>query len=538
MMALSQPLAPPAVRGATLAQAQRQKMGAARVYLNFAINCHDWVNPKLSSATVLRAARFLAKHGVKADFYVTGPLCRAWAEKAPGTIEELTRLGMGLGYHQRMPHPIFFPPTLRALIGKPPGEVYQTLVRYESEELDLRTGNTVPGKAGGYALVKQKAGDAPLALGAGTAPPYLMAMDREILRRMGARMVVAYHSRGDEQYPLIWWQGLLARPSDFSVVRVPPNSRQRAAGRNVLPRGTAAGEEAGSFWWAAIHDPEAQPHRPARYLESKMAGLPRDRVTYVTSLIHENNWYLTSNSFNAIYYEGRAKRRPRRPPFDIEGTPRVPLRPKGDTEKIWQWWEELVKFVAANRQVRVVTAADLLHRVRRDDLERTYDRQTLEAAARQLTEVDSFPPQFLVVSGAAGEDALSLSDAVQAITRAIAAEPGKDPFAVRTMLGPIRDRGPRRERGAAPPLTSAFTARAADVRAAARRLVSEIQKPGQPDALPATVRIGDHEAELEAYLYAAAKVLLGAKGTLEVPALKQASPDPARWTIKPARMAQ
>jgi len=33
-------------------------------------------------------------------------------------------------------------------------------------------------------------------------------------------------------------------------------------------------------------------------------------------------------------------------------------------------------------------------------------------------------------------------------------------------------------------------------------------------------------------------VLLGAKGTLEVPALKQASPDPARWTIKPARMAQ
>ena len=266
-----------------------------------------------------------------------------------------------------------------------------------------------------------------------------------------------------------------------------------------------------------------------------MAGMPQDRITYVTSLIHENNWYMNGNPFNAIYYDDRAKRRPRTPPFDIEKFPRVPRRPEKDTAKIWQWWEELVTFVASNKHVRVVCASDLLDSVRQDDLERTCDRPTLEAVARKLADVGSFPPQFVVVSGPAGGDVLSLSDAVQAITRALAGEGSKGSFAVRTMLGPIRDRGPRQPRRGPPPATKAFTTRASDVRAAAAQFARKLDQLGKPDALPATVQIGDHEAELEGYLFAAAKVLLGEKGSITVPALKQDSPDPARWTIKPAR---
>lgn len=223
------------LRAATLAEDQRRMTDEAYVYLNFSVNCHDWLHPDLSSATVLRAARFLAKHGMKADFYATGPLYRAWAEKAPGTIEELNRLGMGLGYHHRMPHPIFFSPQLRKILPLSPEEAYAALSRYESERLDLRTGDTIAGEPGGFRGAKQRAGRTPLALGAGTAAPHLLAIDRQILREMGARMAVAYHSRGDEEYPLMWWQGLLARPSDLSVVRMPPNSRQRAASPALYP---------------------------------------------------------------------------------------------------------------------------------------------------------------------------------------------------------------------------------------------------------------------------------------------------------------
>ncbi|MCP5112169.1 MAG: hypothetical protein GY953_15175, partial [bacterium] len=186
--------------------------------------------------------------------------------------------------------------------------------------------------------------------------------------------------------------------------------------------------------------------------------------------------------------------------------------------------EELVAFAAGSKNVRVVTSADLVNLVRQDDHERTYNRKTLIAAARELVTSDSFPPEYLVVS----DDALSLSDAVQAFTHALAAEGPANAIAVRTMLGPFRARGRT---------TAEFTTRAKDVRAAAAQLVTQIEQPRKPDALPATVSIGDHDAELEAYLYAAAKFLLGEDGALTVPALRPAGPDPARWTIKPARMA-
>ena len=73
------------------------------------------------------------------------------------------------------------------------------------------------------------------------------------------------------------------------------------------------------------------------------------------------------------------------------------------------------------------------------------------------------------------------------------------------------------------------------MRAAAGNLAASLDERLKPDALPATVRIGDQDAELETYLYVAAKVLLGEKGSIAAPALKQAGPDPARWTVKPAR---
>ena len=174
--------------------------------------------------------------------------------------------------------------------------------------------------------------------------------------------------------------------------------------------------------------------------------------------------------------------------------------------------------------MRVVTTADLLEMLH-DDLERTFDRSTLEAAAKELVEVESFPPEFLTVTSDGGEDALSLSDAVQAITRALSDPSDAGEFAVRTMLGPIQ----------ASATAGGFDVSAEDVRLAAKRLTSRLDQPGRPDALPGSVEIAGKERPLESYLFAAARVLLGQSGEFHIPALASASTDPARWTIKPAR---
>lgn len=70
--------------------------------------------------------------------------------------------------------------------------------------------------------------------------------------------------------------------------------------------------------------------------------------------------------------------------------------------------------------------------------------------------------------------------------------------------------------------------------AAAKTLASRLDRTGRPDALPAAVAIGGKELPLEMYLYAAARVVAGQKGTFEAPPLRPVA-DPARWTVKPAR---
>jgi hypothetical protein len=498
------------VAASASAMDQRRPEGPPYVYVNFAINCHDWLDPEMSSGAVLRAARLFARHGVRADFYVTEPLARAWRDKAPGTIEELKKLGMTFGYHHRPPHPLWFDSAQRReMLDRSPQERYREIERFETYRLNLETGGLDTSQKGGYAGTAELLGTKPVALGAGAAPPQLVALDREVLARMGARMVVAYHSAGEADYPLLWWQGLLARPSDFSVVRVPPNSRQQAANVQVLPRGVAAGEEAGNFWWNVTDDPEAQEHAPAKYLLRKTDALPRGRLSFVTCLIHEDNWYKQGTSWDGTYYEDRGRKQPRTPPFKPEPRRMVRLRDEEEQARIWKWWEDLVGAAAGDKRIRVATSNDLLGLVRSDDLERTYDRATVLAAAGKIAAATERLPEYVVLE----DDSLSLGDCVQAFTALLA---GRKAMAVKTLLGPSRP---------APPTEAKL--RAADVVAAAKAIPA--------DALPATVAIGGRQVPLETYLYAAARVARGEKGEFTAPALRGPGPDPARWTVKPAR---
>lgn len=502
---------------------QRKPVDAKTVYVNFAINCHDWLDPDMSSEALLRAARLFAKHGIRADFYFTESLAEALEQKAPQTIRELKRLGMNFGFHQRPPHPIWFDSKeRRAMLSMTPEQAYQAMSDHESKGTDLATGAVSDQNTGGFKGVIKLFGTPPAILGAGAAPPQLVAYDRDVLRRMGMKMVVAFHSQGNLDYPLLWWQGLLARPSDFSVVRVPPNSRQRANNTQVLPRGTAAGEESGGFWWNVTDDPEAQDHAPAKYLARKIKEMPNDRISFVTCLIHEDNWYKQGNSWDATFYEDRGRKQPRTPPFTPEPRKSIRLRNAEEKERIWQWWEELVALSGRHERIRNVTVSQIYALVRPDDLERTYPRQTVLDAAKIIAASKTNLPEFVVT----GEDALSLSDCVQAFTKSLTSKPP----AVRVMLGPIRR--PSREPVSAVSLT------ASSVRTAAASLTAPLEQKQLPHTIPAVVRIADKDVPIETYLHAAAQVLTGNNGPIEVPALATVAPDPAQWTVKPARRAR
>lgn len=277
----------------------------------------------------------------------------------------------------------------------------------------------------------------------------------------------------------------------------------------MLPRGVGAGEEAGNFWWNVTADPEAQEHAPAKYLRRKVDALPPDRLSFVTCLIHEDNWYKQGTAWDGTYFEDRGRKQPRTPPFKPEPRRMVRLRTDDEQARIWQWWEDLVAAAAGDKRIRVVTLAGLIGLVRHDDLERTYDKATVLAAARQIAAASAALPDFVVVEN----DSLSLGDSVQALTALLA---GRKRMAVKTLLGPARP------------------ARPAEVKLSAAGVVAAAK--AMPDGvLPSPVTIGGQPVALETYLYAAARVAGGETGEFTVPALRGVGPDPARWAVKPAR---
>ena len=81
----------------------------------------------------------------------------------------------------------------------------------------------------------------------------------------------------------------------------------------------------------------------------------------ITSLIHENNFYRSGpEGWTSIYFtiEGGKRGDPLSPPFDLNAPD--PSRPRSEADKaaIWQAYEELVAYAAAN--LTVVTSEDIV----------------------------------------------------------------------------------------------------------------------------------------------------------------------------------
>ncbi len=310
---------------------------AQSAMISFIINVHDWVNIDESAATLLRLVDLFEKYQIRGDFYFTAPEVEALVRSHPQVIERLKNSAMTISYHVRPPHPLYdgFDSRLKGLKDD---ELYRTLVDYETYQLDLATGDLDRSRPGGYQYVAQVFGRKPVTASALSSDRRIWMMMEKIYAQKGARVAVHYHEEGtDKVQPFEFSNGLLIRPSDFSITRIPDGS---------------------NFWWNFMSGPKAAEFDPLRMLQTRLAAWQAERTPFITVLIHENNFYRSGpESWTAFYYNHENKDRPLPPPFDLTVKGQSKSRSQAEQDAIWQAYERLVAFAAG--QLKVITSSDL-----------------------------------------------------------------------------------------------------------------------------------------------------------------------------------
>jgi peptidoglycan/xylan/chitin deacetylase (PgdA/CDA1 family) len=312
-----------------------------RANITFVINVHDWVNVNDSADTLIRAANLFNKYGVKGDFYLTAPVLESYAAKRPDVIDKLKSTGMTVSYHVRPPHPLYngFDSALQGLTDD---QLYQKLRDYETYRLDPATGGLDKSRPGGYSYVASVIGYPPVTVGAPNNDRRIKEAALRVYAELGAKAVVMYHETGTKpENPFEYVQGLLVRPSDFSITR------------------WSAGKGQQNFWWNFMSSPVSGKYNPADYLKQQINGWDGGRPPFITSLIHENNFYRKgAESWTYYYFKDGDKDKPLNPPYDLDAVDGSSVRTRAEQEAIWVAYEEMVAYAAKN--LNVVTSGDIV----------------------------------------------------------------------------------------------------------------------------------------------------------------------------------
>jgi len=315
----------------------------APAYVTFAINVHDILHVNESGDTLLRLIDLFEKYGVRGDFYLTAPMTHLYIEQRPDVIERLRESDMTISYHMRPPDPLYSGFDQR-LQGLDDAALVATILDYQTYRLDMATGDLLYNEPGGYKYVADVFDRNPVVVSVPNARWRDAALP--VFTELGAQATVTYHEEGtDPDQPFEWRDGLLIRPSDFSVTRWPnPN--------NPDPTNEP-------FWWNMLDTPLADEYNPSAYLRTRLDAWDENRPPFVTVLIHENNYYRRAHTpFANVYWADGDKSRPLSPPYDLDAPDASLPRPPQSQKAIWAAYEELVAYAAAN--LSVVTSEDLV----------------------------------------------------------------------------------------------------------------------------------------------------------------------------------
>jgi hypothetical protein len=340
-------------------------------YVNFVINVHDWKNIDDSAATILRLIDLFERYGVRGEFYVTAPMIHAYEDQHPEVIARLRDSDMTISYHARAPHPATHK-FGQVFEGKTGEALAQALRDYETYRLDMRTGELITDEWGGYAYVKQVLGRPPVV--ASMAQKSLRSTALPIFAEMGAAATVVYHEEGtDPDQPFAYTQGLLERPSDLSITRWP-----------LEPGGNS------NFWWNYLDHPKGAGQTPEVAMKAKVAAWSGDRPPFITSLIHENNFYRKgATPFAQVYYTDKTKKHALQAPYDLDAADPSRARTQQNQDQIWQAYEDMVRHASQN--LKVVTSADIVQLAMNDSAQAPGQQQPATAPAERSGGADATP---------------------------------------------------------------------------------------------------------------------------------------------------
>lgn len=345
---LGVPTPPPAAEPSPTEESQEESQPTG--YITFAVNVHDWNHPSESADLLLKLVDLFEKYGVRGDFYFTTEITRALAEQRPDVIERFKNSDMTISYHVRPPHPLYngFDSRLKHLSD---AELYQTLLDYETYALDLVSGDLDRSRPGGYSYVAQVFGRKPVVAPAPNNDPRIKDAAQRVYASLGAQMTLLYHEEGTHvDQPFEYVNGLLVRPSDFSITR------------------TTSIDGSDNFWWNFMSRPNAAEYNPTTLLQRQLAEwvgqndiLTNSRAPFVTALIHENNFYRAgTEAWSSIYFtmDKGKKDEPLPPPWNLSAPDPSTLRTAEEQSAILAVYEELVAYAAAH--LTVVTSEDII----------------------------------------------------------------------------------------------------------------------------------------------------------------------------------
>ncbi len=326
-------------------------------YITFVVNVHDTAHVDESADTILRLIDIYERYGVRGDFYLTAPIVRAYSDKRPEVIERLKNSDMTISYHVRPPHPLYsgFDERLQGLDAS---ALAATLRDYETYGLDLATGDLLRDQPGGYSYVASVFERDPVSAPAPNKDPEVKAAAQQLYASLGARMTLLYHEEGtDPDQPFVWVNGLLVRPSDFSITRwdSPVGAQSSQGGRPPV-------QDEKPFWWNMLNSPQAEEYNPTTYLQQRLSewnATAAGRPPIITSLIHENNFARSGpEGWTGYYFSGGENSHPLKPPFNLSAPDSSSPRSAAEQETIWAAYEEMVAWASIN--LRVVTSEDLV----------------------------------------------------------------------------------------------------------------------------------------------------------------------------------
>ncbi|MEY2820119.1 MAG: hypothetical protein RL275_3582 [Chloroflexota bacterium] len=323
-----------------------QPATGSSAYISFIINVHDWTHPDESADILLQLVDLFERYGVPCDFYFTAEITRELAENHPEVIERLKNSDMTISYHVRPPHPLYtgFDSRLKNLSDD---ELYQTLLDYETYALNLDTGELDTSQPGGYTYVAQVFSRNPVVAPAPNNDPGIKDAAQRVYASLGAQMTLLYHESGTKiEQPFEYVNGLLVRPSDFSITR------------------TTSIDGGDNFWWNFMSKPNAAEYNPTKFLQTQLAewdSRNNGRAPFITALIHENNFYRSgAEAWSSIYFtmDMGKKDQPLPAPWNLSAPDPSTPRTEEDQVAILAAYEELVAYAAAN--LTVVTSEDIV----------------------------------------------------------------------------------------------------------------------------------------------------------------------------------